>query len=245
MQLHTNTPVTSIVSPDERTKCFVIHTPRGVIKARHVVNATNAWIGHLYPEFRGKIVATRGQVIHVNGRNLTLNPMGWNDGGEYLIQRPDSSLIFGGGRPFATGTYPISHLTIEHAEIGNADDTSIDPTVSQFLHTFLPSQFPFVETVGTEPPVNSIREWTGIMGFSHDTHPYVGHSPEEPRKWIIGGFHGHGMVRIWLCGKALVEQLLAKESDRRIPWPKWMPRGYIYHPDRYDIDEVKEYLSSV
>ena len=76
------------------------------MKARHVVNATNAWIGHLYPEFQRMIVPTRGQVIHVDGGNLHVEPMGWHDGAEYLIQRPDTSLIFGGARRLAPSPPP-------------------------------------------------------------------------------------------------------------------------------------------
>lgn len=101
LQLHTNTPVTSITSPSAEVKEYRVHTPRGIVKARHVVNATNAWIAHLYPEFKGKIIATRGQLIEIDGKNLNLKQMGWNYGEEYLIQRPHSSIIFGGGRDFA------------------------------------------------------------------------------------------------------------------------------------------------
>jgi hypothetical protein len=63
---------------------------------------------------------------------------------EYLIQKPDSSLIFCGGRRFSSTSNPppllprmSTNLTTEHAELGNADDTTIDPSVSKFLHTFL------------------------------------------------------------------------------------------------------------
>ena len=104
LQLHTNTAVTSITSPTAKSKYYVIHTPCGTVTARHVINATNAWIGHLYPEFKGKIIPTRGQVIHVEGGGVSVSPMGWNYGGEYLIQRPDSSLIFGGGRRFSSAS---------------------------------------------------------------------------------------------------------------------------------------------
>lgn len=120
-------------------------------------------------------------------------------------------------------------LMIVPLEVGNADDTAIDLAVSRYLHTFLPSQFSFVKTVGTEPPVQSIREWTGIMGFSHDTQPFVGHSEDEPYRWVIGGFHGHGMVRIYLCAKALAQQVL---SETPIPWPDWLPKAYIYSSTR-------------
>ena len=105
LQLHTRTQVHSLEPPSKRNKYHTIHTSRGTCHARHIVNATNAWIGHLYPEFQGKIVPARGQVIHVEGTHLKLNPMAWNYGGEYLIQRPDSTIIFGGGRRFSTGTF--------------------------------------------------------------------------------------------------------------------------------------------
>jgi glycine/D-amino acid oxidase-like deaminating enzyme len=170
--------------------------------------------------------------------------MSWYHGNEYVIQRPDSTIIFGGGRRFSsTSISPttLAILTVEHAEVGNADDTTIDPSVSQFLHTFLPSQFSFTNTLGTEPPVESIREWTGIMGFSHDLHPYIGSHPDSPNKWVIGGFHGHGMVRIFLSAKALAQQLL---SPHPTPWPPWLPKAYIYppHHKRHTIDEILHYL---
>jgi hypothetical protein len=136
-----------------------------------------------------------------------------------------------------------TNLTTEHAELGNADDTTIDPSVSKFLHTFLPSQIPIVSGKGTSPPVKSEREWTGIMGFSEDGQPFVGNDVEEPRRWVIGGFHGHGMVRIYLCAKALVEALLAVDEGREVEWPEWMPCGYINRPDRIPVGEVEEYMT--
>lgn len=254
LQLHTGTKVRSLEPPSQKNKYHTIHTSRGTCYARHIVNATNAWIGHLYPEFQGKIVPARGQVIHVEGDHLKLNPMGWNYGGEYLVQRPNSTIIFGGGRRYSTtSTFPpgaprkLRFLTVEHAEIGNADDTTIDGSVSQFLHTFLPSQFSFTKTLGTEPPVESIREWTGIMGFSHDLHPYVGSDPDEPTKWVIGGFHGHGMVRIFLSAKVLAQQLISQHQHLPLTWPPWFPKAYRYpsphKQQRITIDEILHYLS--
>ena len=78
LQLHTNTPVTSITTPTVQMEgYYTINTPRGSVRATHVVNATNAWVAHLYPEFERKIFPTRGQVIEVEGKNLKVGPMGW------------------------------------------------------------------------------------------------------------------------------------------------------------------------
>jgi glycine/D-amino acid oxidase-like deaminating enzyme len=112
LQLHTHSPVTGITPPSRKRGHYTIHTTRGNVRARHIVNATNAWIGHLYPEFRGKINPTRGQVIQVDGKHLDVQPTGWNDGSEYLVQRPDGTLILGGGRRFAcSGTGSGAKLT--------------------------------------------------------------------------------------------------------------------------------------
>ena len=208
LQLYTHTPVTSITPPSSNNDYYTIHTTRGTIKTRQVVECSNAWIGHIYPEFQGKIIPTRGQVVHVPGKKLQLNPMGWEYGGDYLIQRPDTSIIFGGGRrlevpPPSVSSYPpktrFSNSILESREIGNADDTSINPEISHFLHAFPPTQFNFTKSVGTPPPISSIREWTGIMGYSNDGLPYVGCAEEKGSGLLVGfmdmGWLGFGCVQ--------------------------------------------------
>ena len=82
------------------------------------------------------------------------------------------------------------------------------------------------------------------MGFSHDSHPFVGNSPDEPQKWVIGGFHGHGIVRIFLSAKAVAQNLLSQDAGRPLDWPEWMPHGYINTPTRSPaVGEVKDYLT--
>jgi glycine/D-amino acid oxidase-like deaminating enzyme len=82
------------------------------------------------------------------------------------------------------------------------------------------------------------------MGFSNDSHPYVGRVPGEEGKWVIGGFTGHGMPRIFLCAKALVQQLLAGENGERIEWPRWFPKAFIVRSGRekrgFDISKLSK-----
>lgn len=75
LTLFTNTPVTEIKSlaPSNDAPSFVdniwhLSTPRGHVKAKRVVHATNAYASHLLPQLvrsgsRRMIVPTRGQVI--------------------------------------------------------------------------------------------------------------------------------------------------------------------------------------
>lgn len=60
-------------------------------------------------------------MIHVDGKGLQVSPMGWNDGGEYLVQRTDDSLIFGGGRRFSSAS------TIRLSSVPNPLFKSLSP----------------------------------------------------------------------------------------------------------------------
>ncbi|KAF5361712.1 hypothetical protein D9758_007295 [Tetrapyrgos nigripes] len=61
--LFTNTPCTSIEAPSSglgTDHSYTIKTPRGTIRAPHVVHATNAWAAHLLEPMRSKIIPGRG-----------------------------------------------------------------------------------------------------------------------------------------------------------------------------------------
>ena len=58
--------------------------------------------------------------------------------------------------------------------------------------------------------LTATHEWTGIMGFSRDEHPWVGPVTDKPGLYIAAGFTGHGMPNTWLCGKAVA--LMVKKS---------------------------------
>ncbi|KAF9562908.1 FAD dependent oxidoreductase [Agrocybe pediades] len=58
-QLFTRTPCTNITVD---RGIYVVSTPRGQIRARHVIHATNAWSSHLLPGLRRKIVPVRAHM---------------------------------------------------------------------------------------------------------------------------------------------------------------------------------------
>ncbi|KAJ7751918.1 nucleotide-binding domain-containing protein [Mycena maculata] len=73
--LLTHMPCTAI-STDANS--YVVSTPKGTIRATHVVHAANAWTGHLLPGMRRKIVPVR---VHMSaqrpGRGLLPPGQGW------------------------------------------------------------------------------------------------------------------------------------------------------------------------
>jgi glycine/D-amino acid oxidase-like deaminating enzyme len=69
------------------------------------------------------------------------------------------------------------------------DDTVIHPDVSEYLTNVATTIFG-EKTWGEKGA--TVQEWTGIMGYSADRHPYVGETPGQEGLWICAGFHGHG-----------------------------------------------------
>lgn len=68
----------------------------------------------------------------------------------------------------------------------------------------------------------TIKEWTGIMGYTVDHQPVVGEAPGQDGLWICAGFNGHGMALTWQSAEALVQLLLGREEEVN----KWLPNAY-------------------
>lgn len=116
--LQTLTPVTSLTPPSTTTNTstntnnhWTLHTPRGTLKAKTVILATNAYTSHLLPSLKDLIVPCRGQMSALLPKNFPsltgaanrlTTSFGFLGEGidDYLIQRPSEGgghLMFGGG----------------------------------------------------------------------------------------------------------------------------------------------------
>jgi len=259
VNVQTNTPVTAIESceGDARYK-QVLSTPRGKIKARHVILATNGYTSHLLRHFTDLIVPMRCEMSALHppaGMERLENSYGMvghegqnpqHDG--YLIQRPfydspngDGSrrgghLMFGGGRSLAM-----------YNCVGESDDDIVDPGEAEYLRRALLTS---LELGGSTEGLKELRashQWTGIKGYSRDDMPWVGKVPSrsgeeafEQGLWLCGGYTGHGMPNATLCGKAVVEMVLDEEKERlgyervceKLVKEKELPLVYLITPDR-------------
>jgi len=136
----------------------------------------------------------------------------YSNGYEYMIPRPSTAnftgdIIIGGGLSKA----PKDGLE----EYANTDDTSLNSTISAYLHSTTSTYFG--DSWGEDQADGRIRkEWTGIMGYSPDGFPYVGQV--EDGLSIAASFQGHGMVFCWMCGRALVEMMQGREGKELAAW---------------------------
>ncbi|KAF2004098.1 DAO-domain-containing protein [Amniculicola lignicola CBS 123094] len=219
LNLQTTTPVTEITSSDST---HTLHTPRGTIKTPTIILATNGYTSALIPDFADLIVPVRGEMSALfPPKNSTMLPDSYGMVGalgqppnadDYLIQRPFSRvpnpaghLMFGGGR--GAGTLPT---------IGISDDSIIDEGSAAYLRGALLKILDLGGETEGLPELLAAAQWTGIMGYSRDNHPWVGKVPDREGIWLAGGYTGHGMPNGTLCGKAVVEMVLGEEEGRDV-----------------------------
>ncbi len=237
-QLYTHTPCLSIHDN-------IVHTPRGDIRAKHIVHATNGWTSHLLAPMREKIVPVRGHMTAqragtglddgwLGTRSFVLYPSASEDRWDYLTQqppnpatlgeKPHAEFMFGGGIEMGTQSF--------FDAVGCADDSQVEFRVSAYLGGALAAYFG--KWWGGESADEDDdhfergrvkKAWSGVLGISADGLPWVGSLPSkvsgrsEGSEWIAAGYSGEGMVHAWMSGRALAYMVLGKDVD-------WLPAPF-------------------
>jgi glycine/D-amino acid oxidase-like deaminating enzyme len=105
VNLQTSTQVTKVQAVEAENKDFPwrVDTPRGSVKAKSVIYATNGYTSALVPDMKDKIVPVRGIVARLAGPKVPKMKdsymMRFSDYEyDYMIPRPDGSIVLGGGR---------------------------------------------------------------------------------------------------------------------------------------------------
>lgn len=212
LNLQTHTPATELEKCDGE---WVVHTPRGKIQARDVILATNAYTSHLLPRMKDLIYPARAQVAALTPPRDAL-PLPhthiWQTGSDvYLIQRPNGTILLGGLRDMAPG-----------GEVGVDKDDEVNLMIQKGLHSACYDALKLRSDGETEEEtLHSEGDWTGIMGFSGDEHPWVGQVPESisggDGLWIAAGFTGHGMPVAARVAMAVAQQVIGSQRDIDVP----------------------------
>ncbi|KAF7292855.1 FAD-dependent protein [Mycena indigotica] len=126
-QLFTNTPCVSIASDSSR---YIVVTPKGTIRTKHVVHATNGWASHLLPKLRGKIVPVRGHMsAHRPGTGLGSFPD--TDSVQTLAEKKDSWL---GTRSFVmSGANTYNYLTQQPPSSASTSGGAFPPSNGELM----------------------------------------------------------------------------------------------------------------
>lgn len=245
INLQTKTPV-ELITTDAEGK-HTLHTPRGTISSPTVILATNGYTSALLPHFADLIVPVRGQMSALHPpKNSTILPDSYGMVGalgqpenndDYLIQRPYEGVPNSGGHLMFGGGRGAGHMPT----IGMSDDSVIDADSAAYLRRSLLGVLDLDgETDGLEE-LSAASEWTGIMGYSRDDHPWVGKVPGNQGLWLCGGYTGHGMPNGTLCGKAVVDMVLGELEGRELEEVQEsmikegdIPRSYVLSQERIE-----------
>lgn len=199
LNLQTKTPVTKIepcTDPVDGGPRQILHTPRGTIKTRHVILATNAYTSHLLPDFADLIVPERGVMTALlpPAKSTRLDhsygfvgALGGNPRHvDYLVQRPFSEVPNPAGHLMFGGGYVSRQLGV----IGETDDSILDEGSTKYLREMLLEMLILGGKTDGLTELEATHQWSGIWGTSKDQHPWVGGVPDRPGVWLAGGYSG-------------------------------------------------------
>ncbi|KAG9243253.1 FAD dependent oxidoreductase-like protein superfamily [Calycina marina] len=216
VNLQTHTPVIGISKAPDGT--LVVKTERGFIHTKKVIHANNGYVAGLLPEYKHSIIPCKGICSHITVPEEKVAPLLTNsyiiattdNGMDYLIPRPDGSIIVGGA----------SHMfrADKHQWYNNTDDSILIEAVKDYYDGYMQRTFQGWEDSGAK-----VKElWTGVMGYSYDSLPHVGDVPERLNQMILAGFNGHGMPVIWLAAKGVAEMIRKGTAFEDVGLPKIM-----------------------
>jgi len=207
LQLYTHTPVTQVSNDGPSIR---IDGRDRWIPVENIIYATNGYTSSLLPEMTSVIVPVRGQVLSRPCLKAAVENCSLEHGGEYLSQRPSMEIVLGGGRRFAA-----------RGEVGVSDDSALSSSVSRHLHGVAKS---LVDDDDEDDEEEGHWEWTGIMGFAKLGIPLVRRLRE--RQFILAGFTGHGMPRIFLAARHLANLVLDGKATSTTTSMTPVPAGY-------------------
>lgn len=167
-----------------------LRTPDVELWGRQVVLTVGPSLPTLVPSLSSVVRPVRAQMLATapaETSSMSL-PVYSHEGGFYVRQMPDGTVLAGGGRR--------QHRAAEETDVDTATP-AVQATIERYLHTY----YPWTQSL-------SIRQrWSGTMGFSPDGRPVVGPVPEHPASVYATGFTGHGMGYGFRMGRLLAERI--------------------------------------
>ena len=174
-----------------------VATGRGSVRARHVIVAADGALPALVPEYSGRVRSRRLHMVATEPLPPMLKQLVYARWGhEYLQQRPDGRILAGGfSDADGDGSYTDS------------DDGS--PAIWERVERYLRKD------LRTDARVS--HRWTGVVGYSDDSLPYVGQVPGRAGLYVAGGYSGHGNVPGYMCGRDLADTIAGRGPEPLFP----------------------------
>ena len=171
---------------------YTVHTPRGAIRARRVINACGAWSPKL-AQMIGVTVPTwpiRHEICSSEPLKPFLRPMVSElTSGLYCSQSMRGEIVGGVSLPGHGSTYAMG-------------------STLEFLATYSRRLARLMPILGD---IKILRQWAGPYDQSPDGNPIVGPAPDHPDFYLACGFVGHGFMMAPIVGKLYAEWLTGRK----------------------------------
>jgi sarcosine oxidase, subunit beta len=185
-RIFTQTPVGALTA--EKGGGYTLHTPRGAVRARRVVNACGAWSPQL-ARLIGVDVPTfpiRHEICSSEPLKPFLKPMVSElTSGLYCSQSMRGEIVGGVSVPGHGPTYKMG-------------------STMEFLATYARRLVRLMPILGD---IKILRQWAGPYDQSPDGNPILGAPDSHPDFFLACGFVGHGFMMAPVLGKLYAEWL--------------------------------------
>ncbi len=193
----------------EANGSWTVKTPRGTIKAQHVVIATNGYTGDVTPQFKRRVVPVGSYIIATEelppdlAKSLSPANRSFADTRRVLTYyrlSPDGKRMIFGGR----------------AKFGFSDPVETAP----MLYRFMLDRYPQLK--GTK----ITHAWTGNVAFTMDELPHMGKF--QGLHYALG-CNGSGVAMMSFLGRETARKIVGK-SNRTIAFDQpEFPTSPLYH----------------
>lgn len=194
--LFTQCPALKISKSSETEGWWDVETPMGTITAQTVVHCTNGFAGHLISQLKPYVTPTRAQALSfvpplaLSGSNMLTSTMSLrfslHNFYSVMQRKADGIFILGASRRSPN----LSQETVEG--MTTPDDTKFNEEIRQDIITNFEKCFPACETGRLRHGEGAQHSWSGILGMTPDSVPFVGSLDDLPGQYVCAGFNGHG-----------------------------------------------------
>ena len=201
-ELYSRTKVSQI---EDMGDFYRVHTQRGVIHARYVVNATESYTPLIHSQFHDIIQPHQTQAAFGTGVQNRLRPHVAASTPLGFFGRHDNGMLFGS----------------DATRVPDEDAGKIQPSrfITKFLLGLAPQLF-------GRSRIHVTNEWSGTVSYTPDEYPIVG-LMDEKRQYLIAGMAGSGTGVSFNAAHHVVGAILQLEQTNFYPEKYFSPRRFL------------------
>ncbi|MCM3657502.1 FAD-binding oxidoreductase [Agromyces mediolanus] len=199
-------------------------TERGVVRAGHVLRATEGFTANLKGEHRRWLPMNSSMIVTDPIPAAVWDELGWagrDTLGDfahvymYAQRTADDRIAFGGrGVPYRYGS---------RVDTDGATQAQTIESLAALLRRFFPA--------AAEVPI--AHGWGGVLGVPRDWAATVGLDASTGLGWA-GGYVGTGVTATNLAGRTLADLVLQRDTELvRLPWVGHRARNWEFEPLRW------------